>query len=352
MRDFRQMNEKSQTILKTDVGCVEERNASSRIEERNTSPYLLKVQTFKIPLLTLLLAAMAAPGQSTPTNALTSTISATIEMGQMGRPDTREFQIARRRVRRRPGDDTSPSRGVTDPNLPYLISPRNTFIRNSQPLLRWNPIPGATQYRVEVKALGNSETWTVEVRGTQVRYAGNPFQPGYRYQVTVTAENGISTQGRDNAGFTVLSDDKAQQVEAELAQLQGQPLTEETVFEWVDIYNQYGLYVDAIEMLEERVRSGKGTLDVYGALGDLYRWVGLDAWAIERYERALEQAAENPSEEAGLQEVLGDVNYASGELAKALPWYEAALENYRTSGETERVREVQQKIDDLKPRLP
>jgi hypothetical protein len=317
--------------IKTHVKCVEARNAPSRC--------------LKILLFTLLLAGIAAPGQST--NALTSTISATVEIGQ---PPTREFQIARRQVRRRPGDDTSPSRGVTDPTLPYLISPRNTAILESQPLLRWHPIPGVTRYRVEVGA--NGQTWTEEVGETQVVYAGEPLKPGFRYWVTVTADNGTSTKGKDDVGFTVLGEDEAQEATAEIARLEGQLLTEETAFEWVEVYTQHGLYADAIEVLERQVRSGNRTLDVCGALGDLYRWVGLDALAVERYEMALEQAARNRWEQAGLQVDLGDVNYVSGKLEEAVRWYEEALASYQALGETERVRELQGKIDDLKRRLP
>jgi tetratricopeptide (TPR) repeat protein len=198
----------------------------------------------------------------------------------------------------------------------------------------------------------NGRTWTAEVGETQVVYAGEPLQPEFRYWVTVTADNGISTQGKDDVGFTVLGDDEAQEVREEIARLEGQSLTEETAFKWVNIYTQHGLYADAIKVLEGQVRSGTRTLDTCGVLGDLYRWVGLDARAVERYRTALELTAGNRLEQAGLQVDLGDVNYASGKLEEAVRWYEEALASYQVLGETEQVRELQGKIDDLKQRLP
>ncbi len=227
MRDFRQMNEK----IQADVGCVEKRN------------YQLKPRKFKILLLTLLLVTITTPGHSTPVNFSTSRIPAAPEMGQ---PQADEFQLARRRVRRRPGSDTSPSRGISDPTIPYLISPRNTFILQGNPTLRWNPIPGATSYTVQVSR--NDMQWKTEVGATRVVYAGEPLQPG-RYWVTVTADNGISTQD-DDVIFDVLDDETAQQVRTEIARLGEQPLTEKKAFEWVDVYNKHGLYADAIEVLE------------------------------------------------------------------------------------------------------
>jgi tetratricopeptide (TPR) repeat protein len=210
----------------------------------------------------------------------------------------------RKKLRPRPSDDMSPPRSSSS-TIPYLISPRQTYILNGNPTLRWNSIPGAMRYQVEVS--GNGEPWTVEVRETQVEYAGEPLQPGYRYQVTVTADNGTSTQSENDVGFTILGGEEAQGVRTELARLERPPLTEETAFEWVDVYSPHGLYADAIEVLEEQIRNGNQTLDVYGALGDLHRWVGLNALAVEWYEKALELATGKTEQVQELQKQIDDL---------------------------------------------
>ena len=48
----------------------------------------------------------------------------------------------------RTGQKTNISPGGTDPNIPYVISPRRTAVLDPKPILRWNPVEGTTQYTV------------------------------------------------------------------------------------------------------------------------------------------------------------------------------------------------------------
>jgi hypothetical protein len=105
----------------------------------------------------------------------------------------------------------SPTRTPNDPTIPYLISPRNTTILARQPTLTWNAVAGATSYQVQV--LGPGVSWKTDVSQPQVVYSGSePLQGGKRYWVTITADNGVSTEDNDNAGFTVLSDADTQRI--------------------------------------------------------------------------------------------------------------------------------------------
>ena len=51
--------------------------------------------------------------------------------------------------------------------LPYLISPRNTYIFNDSLTIRWNEVSGATNYKVKV------EDWEREPRTTKLFMMGN-----------------------------------------------------------------------------------------------------------------------------------------------------------------------------------
>jgi CHAT domain len=131
-----------------------------------------------------------------------------------------------RSVIRRIDSTTSFTRAGDDPTIPYLISPRNSSILTSQPKLRWNAVAGATKY--QVRLFGRGVDWQTEVNQPHVVYSGKePLKPGYTYWLTVTADNGVTTENKDNAGFTVMSEADSQRVKAEIAQLQQQGLKSE-----------------------------------------------------------------------------------------------------------------------------
>lgn len=246
----------------------------------------------------------------------------------------------------------SDTRSFIDPTIPYLISPRNTSIATTRPTLRWNAIEGATRYRVQIR--GPRFEWTTQVEETEVVYSGEePLRRGIRYRVFVTADSGVSTQGKDRAGFTVLDEADVREIETQVARLQQQPLGETSAILLAHLYRRYNLNAKAIELLEEAIEDGNRITATYQLLGELYEQVGLSRHARERYETALELASaqENLAGEALARESLGALHQSLGELSTAVEWFDAAREDYRGLGDEERVHELSAEIRDLQQRI-
>lgn len=258
-----------------------------------------------------------------------------------------------RTVIRRIDSSTSFTRAGNDPTIPYLISPRSSNILTSQPKLRWNAVAGATKY--QVRLFGRGVDWQTEVNQPQVVYSGKePLKPGYTYWLTVTADNGVTTENKDNAGFTVMSEADSKRVKAEIAQLQQQGLKSEgNVLALAHLYRSNNLNADAIDLLEELVKKGSRSSAVYQLLGSIYQQVELNLLARERYLTALKlaQTEKNLEAQAIIQASLGGVDFSLDKLQDALRWYQAAQVAYRGLGDVAKVQELQEKVDDLKGRV-
>ncbi|MEY3401368.1 MAG: hypothetical protein RLZZ86_983 [Cyanobacteriota bacterium] len=270
-----------------------------------------------------------------------------------------EFEVAKgcrsstRAVLTRPDSKTSPTRAGNDPTIPYLISPRNSAILTRQPILRWHPLPGATSYQVKVS--GPDVEWTTKVSQPEVVYSGNqPLKPGLRYRVIVIASNGASTEGKDNAGFTLLSNADTQRVKTEMAKLQQQPLSNESkTLVLAHLYRSNNLNADAIELLEGLVKQRNKRTAVYQLLGSIYQQIGLTELARERYITALQlaKAENNLAAQAVSQVNLGEVDITLAHSKQAFQWFQNAQSSYRTLGDEAKVREMQHQLDYLKGRI-
>ena len=259
-----------------------------------------------------------------------------------------------RQVLKRPDAKTSRTREKNNPAVPYLISPRNTAIFNPRPIFRWNPVPGATSY--EIKISERDLNWKTTVKEPQVVYAGNqPFVPEFRYRVTITANNGISSENeRDNPGFSILSDADTQRIKAEIAQLQQTRLNQQSkTLALANLYRSNGLQSEAIDLLEGFVKNGIGNTAVYQLLGDTYYQVGLMQLAKTWYLKTLPLAKveKNLEAQAIIQGTLGEIDTTLAELKSASRWFENAQNNYRALGDKPKVQEMQQRLNYLKPRI-
>ena len=54
--------------------------------------------------------------------------------------------------------------------LPYLITPRETNIITNRPPLRWNAVPGATNYTIKIDGVN----WETQTNKTEIVYPGEP----------------------------------------------------------------------------------------------------------------------------------------------------------------------------------
>lgn len=245
------------------------------------------------------------------------------------------------------------ARDPEDPNSPYLISPRNTKINELEPLLSWHPVEGTTSYRVEIRRA----KWSTETEGTVVRYSGaEMLQPGKRYKVTITAYEGEKDIAVSSASFTILSEEESQQLEVAAKELEKQFAERQVLaLALINLYREYKLYADAIEVLQWLTSEGQQGAAVYQLLGQTYLDVSLYGLAKEQFLTAwqLAEAEENLELQGSLQGSLGEVTDALATtkegFQEAADWLQGALVAYQgleelTPEEEARVAEIEEKL--------
>lgn len=252
------------------------------------------------------------------------------------------------RIRRGP-----PPLGIlsgTDSQTPYLISPRRTLVLTPTPTLRWNPVPGVTQYTVQVSS-SQGVVWQTQVQNLQLTYPGTPpLQPGIPYRVTIQINTGKSSQGELGSEFILLRDSEAKTVQAEVSQIIQSDVSRETkTLKLVDFYNayevanpanysltdqeakNYRLNADAIATLEDWLQSSPSLPIFYRLLGDLYAQTGVMRPAEQAYFRAIGQiqSLQDLEEWTLAMAGLGELYEATKETSTALIWYDQAKAGFR-----------------------
>jgi hypothetical protein len=160
--------------------------------------------------------------------------------------------------------------------IPYIISPRISSIFPEPIIIKWNPISEVNSYQVK---LGE---WERKNNKTEITYAGKPLTPGY-YSVSVEADNG---QSSGDVGFVILDERKAQAIQKEAEKIKQEGLDKEAeAFILARFYRSNDLKMLALEVLEDLVRSGSQTKNVYLLLADIYDEVGLkvEAYKYQKY---------------------------------------------------------------------
>ncbi|MDJ1173060.1 tetratricopeptide repeat protein [Roseofilum capinflatum] len=236
-----------------------------------------------------------------------------------------------------------------DDLIPYIISPRRTTILNPQPLLRWNSLPSASTYTVEIFETDNAEPlWTQETNQDRVQYDGPPLLSGKTYFLVVdTPESEPSSAEETNISFEVLNPDDAAHVRERAASILNLETSEtERSLLLAHLYFGYHLNAEAIAVLEALPKESK-TETVYRLLGDLYNWIYLRRFAIWRYQSAAEIAEPGTAQLAAVQSRLGQIYADRAIPEKAREWLEAALATYQALGNQQRITEIQEQLDQL-----
>ena len=241
------------------------------------------------------------------------------------------------------------TRGAVDPRIPYVISPRKTRLLAPTPLLRWNPVEGATSYTVSIR--GNGVDWSTTTGDTELYYPGVPaLIPGESYALIVETDSGATSRDerRARAGFHPCQYSVRRQ-----NPIRGRPDCEPRL----DARSRSACPHPALcrsgaAFGSDRIfgKSGRPRYSVrhrLPPLGDLYRQTGLNELAGEHYQTAIAkaQAADNVETQAAAQEGLAEVMIALGDEKGALALLEAATTGYQTLGDTVRVAAIQARID-------
>ncbi|NJR75428.1 MAG: hypothetical protein HC773_20900 [Scytonema sp. CRU_2_7] len=171
--------------------------------------------------------------------------------------------------RARSGDPRSPS----NPDIPYIISPRRTLLLTDKPKLSWNQVLGVKSYDVSLQK-GDSVVWQTKVNTNQVVYPGEPrLEAGVEYSLIVKADNGkLSTDEKPNVqGFSLLSQEETQVVKAAITQLNNQKVSDKVkALHSAFFYIGADLKSEAIETLEALITGGIKEMSIYRKLGNLY----------------------------------------------------------------------------------
>ncbi|NEP24075.1 tetratricopeptide repeat protein [Moorena sp. SIO3I6] len=245
-----------------------------------------------------------------------------------------------------------------DRYIPYIISPRATRLLTYTPTLRWNDATDANSFTVTVR--GRGLDWTEEFsrdkvcqKGIcQVVYPGNkPLKPGVSYKLVVKADtNRSSTEDKTGGlGFKLIDSDQAKKIQVIDGLIKGQNLPKEfKPLALADLYGDYGLTAEAIEILEGLEKNQK-IVPIYRLLGDLYRRIGLVLEAEIPYSKAVELAENQHWEElAAAKAGLGEVKHARGNRQEGVSLLEQAKAIYEQFGDRKRVGEIEKRLAELK----
>jgi hypothetical protein len=235
--------------------------------------------------------------------------------------------------------------------IPYVISPRNTDLLSDRPLLKWNPVSGATRYQVQLE--GGGLDWQTETKETQVLYGGQePLKSGVKYLLTVTTDKGVSSKQEVGANlmFGLMATEKAKVVEEEATNLKKQGLSPEAeTLSLAYLYEGNNLKAEAIALLQSLSQQKSQNRVVYSLLGDLLLQTSLNQQAQQAYEQALALAQKSGDQEgeAEAQSGLGEASFGLGKKEEALSWLKKAQASYAVLGDESQVQVLAQRIEKI-----
>ena len=241
--------------------------------------------------------------------------------------------------------------------VPYIISPRRTQLLENKPTLRWNPVAGATSYKLSLRENKTKLNWELTVAGTEAVYAGEPaLKPGVKYRLIVEANTGASSETpvveRDTE-FGLLDEGEMQRVKDAVGAIDKQvPNAAAQKLATANLYISTNLIAEAIETLETLPKSGVETPPIYRTLGYLYRErLQLMPQAEVYYKKAIGIAKPDDIEE--LTEAhygLGQVYSSMRNNIKAMSHLKLAKEGYQSLGNLPMVEKIGKQLQDVQRR--
>jgi hypothetical protein len=207
-------------------------------------------------------------------------------------------------LKRENGSVINPTRGwASDDSSRVVLSPRNTKLITTHPILRWTAVKGARAYKVLVR--GKDLRWsTVVSSSTELVYPQEAprLKAGVDYRLVVIADEGrTSDQSGVGISFSVLKGDDKKVVLKEQKQIENLRLPAGTTqFLIAHLYTDRGLYAEAIERLEG-VSQNFRMAAVQKLLGDLRIDIGLPQQAEAHYLNSLQLAKAENDDESQMQ---------------------------------------------------
>lgn len=241
--------------------------------------------------------------------------------------------------------------------IPYIISPRRTKLLDSKPILRWNPVAGATSYKLSLRENGAKLNWEMTVSGTEAVYPGEPaLKPGVRYRLIVEANTGASSETpvvEGDTEFGLLDEGEVERVKSEVGAIDKQVPNENAKKLAIStIYFNTNLIAEAIETLEKIQKAGGETPPINRALGDMYlEKLQLVPQAEFYYSKAINTAKPDDIEElTAARYGLGQVHSAMRNNLEAMKYLQMAKDGYTTLGDLPMAEKVEKQLQDLQRR--
>ncbi|MGK7927139.1 MAG: tetratricopeptide repeat protein [Spirulina sp.] len=258
-----------------------------------------------------------------------------------------------------------PDRGTIlawgDTSIPFSVSPRRTKVLKSEPILRWNPVAGATSYLVTVTGVsedGREMEWSEKTTDTSIVYIPQSdeqvLQPGWDYLLVVETDTGIASFEEPvqlgGMGFQLLDETEEQEVRSRQYSFIQQSISLEAKgLAIARLFLEYDLISEAILLLESVVPMSE-TAALHLLIGELYQDRLLIAPpAAKHYQRAIALADEaNLEEKALAYEGLGRVRTAMQNFTEAIDLLTTARGIYEELGNRDRVEELDKTIQELR----
>ncbi|MDY6940453.1 MAG: hypothetical protein SWY16_22700 [Cyanobacteriota bacterium] len=164
---------------------------------------------------------------------------------------------------------------ASNPNKPYIISPRRTALLSDRPTLRWNRVADVTQYTVILQE--NSEKlWQVTTTAAEIDYPADkpPLQPGSEYSLVVITDTGVlsfESPIPGGLGFRLLEESAVVEVREAQQAIEAEPLDEGAkALAIAYLYSRNDLIAEAIDILEDAIVDRTATAYLHRWLGELY----------------------------------------------------------------------------------
>jgi serine/threonine protein kinase len=235
---------------------------------------------------------------------------------------------------------TERSSRANQAQIPLLLSPRNSQVADIRPTFHWQPLAGASGYRL-LLTLPDGEVLTLETPDTSLSYPTDapPLEPGSTTIVELVTFEDETGEAVDKTLFSVLNEASlAKLTEAEAA-IRSLGLDENAQgYLLAQLYRQYELKNAAIDQLKQLVEASNApSANLWQQLGDLYFEVGLYLLAEESYNQALAAAknSDDLSAQAAAQVGLTHTALTFDEVETAIEHLAAAETLYRESGQVD-----------------
>lgn len=183
-------------------------------------------------------------------------------------------------------------------NLPGVqmatLRPYGLVHRQQRPKLSWQPVPLATHYRVLVRG-----SWERVTSKPELAFPANEpsLQPGQSYEILLSAFAGERLLATQSLNYHVLPQQELNQVAGILKQLENVDTPEDlALHDFQALFIGFGLWDDALAVLNQQVKQGSLNPSLYRTMGDRYLELGLISQAQKSYAKAIQLSERNIKE--------------------------------------------------------